>query len=237
MRRRGLLALVALVGVLAVGVVAADRVGEGFAEDRIAERLAPELGTTPAVEIGGPFLLQALRGRYAQVDVTTGPTRLRDVPVARSSTRLTGLRLPLGDAVRGAVDEVPVDEVRSTALVRWDDVEAAVGRSGVELARAGSQVRISGDVSALGTSAPAVALADVAVEADALVLRPRSVEVAGVPLPGAVPDALGGLVGLRLPVPPLPYGLRLQDVRPVDAGLELTGSAAGVVLRSGELRR
>lgn len=215
---------------LLVGLVVADRYGEQVAERRIAEQVAVDLGTEPDVEIDGVFLLQALRGRYDRILVTADRVRLRDVPVRDFTATLTGVDLPVRTALAGAPDGVPAEQLRSTGLLAWDDLERQVGGQ-LQLGAAGDQVRVSGTVAAFGQEAPAEARADVAVDGDALVLRVRALTVSGQSYTGPLPAALGGDTGLRVPVPELPYGLRLASARPQDDGLLVEGVGRDVVLR------
>lgn len=227
-----------LVLVLAL-VVGADRAAEQIAEDRIAARLAADLGRTPEVEVlRAPFLTQAVRGRYHDLRVRADQVRLRDVPVRDFEATLSGVRLPLRTALSGGGDAVPVERLDVTGVLAWSDLQAAIGRPDLRIGPAGDGVRVSGTVSAFGQQAPAVALADVELDSGAgggatLALRVRSIEVAGAAYTGPLPEALGGGAGLRVPVPPLPYDLRLSGVEPTERGLVLRGSGRDVVLRQG----
>ena len=232
MRRLAVAVLLALVVALVVG---ADRAAEQVAENRVAQQIAADVGAAPDVEIAGfPFLTQALRGRYDEMVVSAPRARLRDVPVQDLTATLSGVRVAARDALSGGLDAVPVERLSTTALVAWDDLERAAALPGLQLAPAEDGVRVTGTVSAFGQTLPAVALAGVEVDSagpGTLVLRVRSVEIGGAAYTGPLPAALGGAGGLRVPVPPLPYDLRLTEARPAERGLVLSGTARDVVLR------
>ena len=62
-------------------------------------------------------------------------------------------------------------------------------------------------------------------------LRIRNVAVAGINLPGLVLNQLLPALNVPIPLPQLPYGLRLDELRPSEAGLVVSGSADAVVFR------
>ena len=222
--------LVTLV-VLALGVVAADRVGEQVAEGLVADRLAPRLVGQPEVEVEGvPFLTQVLAGRYDRVRVEAAGVRGLDLALTDLRGTISGLQLPLSDAVAGRIGEVPVDRLQAQALVPWSELEAAVADRGVALSAAGPQLRVAGQVRVRGGEVGAVSLSDVRVEDGAVVVRASRFEVDGAPPADALARTLRDRFDLRVPVGDLPYGLALTDLRVERDGLAVTTSASDVVL-------
>lgn len=227
--KRGLL-VVALV--LLVALVAADRVAEQVAEGRVADQLRAELGAEPEVEVEGlPFLTQALRGRYGRVRVAAEQVPGGGVVVRRFAARLSDLRLPPGQALRGRVDAIPVSQLQGSALVAYDDLEAAAGTPGLQLSAEGDLLRVTGRATLLGQDVEASAVSDVRLDGDVLAVSAQRFELAGRPVPEAVGAALRDRFDLRLPVPDLPYGVRLDGLQVLPDGVRVSGVAQDVVLR------
>ena len=223
-----LLALLVL-GALLVG---ADRVAEQVAERALAEQLEAELGTRPTVEIAGfPLLTQALRGRYDELRVAAPRAREGAVTVEDLSATLRGAQVPLGDALGGAVDAVPVEELAATGVVTYAQLEALAGAGDLELAHDPQGVRVRGSVRVLGRTVTASAVSSVALDGDTLVVRATRLDVEGARPPAAVERALRDRLDLRLPLPPLPYDVTLREVSPGPRGITVSGTARDVVLR------
>jgi len=222
--------LVALV-VLLLLLVGADRVAEQVAEGRIADQLAADLSSTPQVEVGGfPFLTQALSGRYRTITVS-GDSASRDgVRISDFTADLSGVQVPLSDALGGRVSDVPVDRLRGTALITYADFARSADVRGLELSPDGDQVRVTGPLSVLGQDLTVTALSDVALEGEQVLLTAQSFEVNGSPVSSVVSGALSGRLDLRVDVDELPYDLRLTDVETGERGIELSGTARDVVL-------
>lgn len=233
--------LILLLVVLAVVLVVADRWAVRRAEREVARSLqrSEDLTRTPDVTIAGfPFLTQAVRGRYRQVDVT-----LRDVPgeqgvrVDRLETRLRGVRLPLREVTGGAVQQVPVDRADATAVVGFAALDAAVD------AQVPSD-RLTVDVGAGSTAerlsvrgrvrAPVVGSVDVSGEAR-LRVRDGALVVDVVPdslnVPGPVRQTVARLLDLSFALPPLPFGFEPTSVAVGPGGITVTATATDVVLK------
>lgn len=222
--------LLALVVLLGVGLVVADRVGERVAEAAIVDRLGTQLGSDPSAQITGvPFITQAVRGRYR--DVRLQATQLRRGPVTVSDLHvdLRGVRVPLADVVGGHVQQVPVDALTVDGLVTYDALATAAG-GGVTLRREGDAVRAETGVPVVGQVS---ALATVTLEGGAVRVRPGNLELNGQPLPSRLQQLVGGALDLRIPVPALPYGAKLTGLQVEDRGVRLLASAQHVTLRAG----
>ncbi len=110
------------VAVLAIvlAIVLSDRVIAGVAEQRAAQFLTTPLGGPATVRVhGSPFLTQAIRGRYADVEVTAadcGSARCRAPPC---TAQLSNVYLPLRALLGGRVTEVPCERVRGTVVLPY----------------------------------------------------------------------------------------------------------------------
>jgi hypothetical protein len=222
-----LVVLVVLLGLLVV----ADRVAVNVAEDRVAGQVQSSGGLAgpPTVDIGGfPFLTQAVAGDYSDVRLQLSAEDL-DKPGTSADVRLRGVHVPLSAVLRGAVREVPVDDVTGTATLSYDLVAGQIG-NGVTLAPDGDRLRVSRSVAVLGQTLPLTAVGRVSLDGNDVVYAVDQVSGAGIEVPQALLSRAGNLLAFRFPVPALPFGLRLTAVRPTDAGLVVDVQATDTVL-------
>ena len=224
--------LVWLVALLAVLVVA-DRAAAAYAGRTLAVGLqrAGALSERPAVDIAGfPFLTQVVRGRYARVEVTATGVPAGDTTVARLDAVLTGARIPLRQALAGAVTAVPVDRVTARALLSYNDLSRRSGDRRLTLTPAGDNVRVRGEVVVLGQRLTAAAVSTVTLKGDAVVVSAQSVEVGNGVADALLTRALRGRFDLRVPVRDLPYGLVVESVTVEPEGVGVRATATDTVL-------
>jgi hypothetical protein len=226
---RALLVVVLLLLGLAV---VADRVAAGLAEDKVAEQLAAKggLAGTPEVDVTGfPFLTQAVAGRYDDVRISVTAEELGQPAGTRADVALHGVHVPLGSALSGSVDRVPVDRVDGTATLSYELLSAKLGGD-TTLRPEGDGLRITKTVEVLGRSLPLTAVGTVSLDGNQLVVDVDEAAGAGVDLPGFLVDRVSDLLDLRYDVPALPFGLQLTSVRPAADGVDIALAAADVVL-------
>lgn len=223
-------ALVLLVGLLVVG----DRVAASATEGVVAERLQESGGLSgvPDVEISGfPFLTQALTGRYDDVVVHASSVQVGDVQIADFTATAQGLQVPITDALSGSVSQVPVDELRSRAVVSYEALSRSSGRRSLTVRPfEGGRVRVTGEVEILGRTLRASSVSRLVVDGPAVVVTAESYDVGPDFADELVTRAIGDSLDLRLPIGPLPYGLQLSDVRAGPDGVIVTSAASDVVL-------
>lgn len=207
--RRLVVVLIVLAALLAV----LDRVGAEAADRAVAERIQAQehLDVRPDVSIHGiPFLTQLVTGDYEQVDVTVrdvGSTGA--VHVARVTAHLEGVSVPFADVIKQDVDRIPVDRATADVVLEFAALNDFLEGKSVEVSAAeGKQVHVVATVAGVDvdTDVP------VTVEQDSLLLT----------LPGGS--------DVRLPLPELPFGIRLEGIRVDGDELVVTGSARDLVL-------
>jgi len=216
--------LVLVLLVLAALLAAADRYLVHLAERTVADQAqaSADLRTRPTVTIHGfPFLTQAVRGRYARIDVSATDLDRGGVRLGRLDATLRGVQLSLGDALKG-VSSIAVESLDARAVVAFADLAHRSGVVGMTIEPEGSDVRVTGRVRVLGQTVRASALSRVSLRNGRIAVTARSVRVLGQTTPGLV-NALAGVLDLLVPVSRLPYGLTLT-------GLDVTPQ--GVVLRA-----
>lgn len=225
-----LVALVVLLGLLLV----ADRAGAAFAGRAVAQQAQAEAGlaAAPEVRIGGfPFLTQALAGRYAQVHVRASDVPAGEVRLSELEAVLTGVEVPLGDALSGSVASVPVSGVRARALLAYGELTRRSGDRRLTVAPAGEgRVRVTGRVEVLGRAVSAVAVSRVEVDGGDVLLTAESYEVGDQAADAALSRALGDRLDLRVPVQELPYGLAVTGVEVLPDGVAVLATAGRTVL-------
>ena len=219
---------------LLLGVaVVLDRVAVGLAEDRVAQQVAEraDLAGTPEVDITGfPFLTQAVSGRYSDVRVGLTADQLGQPAGTRADVSLRGVRLPLPDALSGAVEEVPVERVDGTATLSYDLLAEELGGD-TTLTPDADGLRITRTLEALGVEVPVTATGTLSLDGQELVLDVTEAEAAGADVPGFVLDRAEDLLDFRYAVPALPSGLQLTGVRPETDGVRVRVEATDTVLR------
>jgi hypothetical protein len=219
-------------------LVAADRVGLAVAERQVAAELqrTAGLGSRPEVDVHGvPFLTQALTGRYERVDVVArdvpaGEVRGAPVVLPRLSATLRGARLPLSDAVSGAVASLPVDRVDARAVLPFDVVRQGSEVADLEVAAEGERLRLRGTVRVFGEELAGSALSRLSVDDGQVVVTAESFDLGAGIADRLVTRALAGRFDARLSLGALPYGLQVDGVTVQDDGLALTAGADDAVL-------
>lgn len=229
-----LVIVVAVLAVLGVGVLLLDRVLAATAERKAAEYLSAPFGHPATVHLrGGSFLPQALRGRYRDVEVL-GTLRIGEIRGATLVAHLTNAHLPPRELLGGRARELPCERVTGRLVLPYAELARVAPIPGLALTFEGERLMASAALPVPGISQ----LARVGGEAvltlapgGAIWLRIRGVSVAGLTLPGLVLNQLLPTLNVPVPLPPLPYGLRLDELRPTAGGLVVDGSAEAVVLR------
>lgn len=228
--------VLAVLAVLAAVAVLADRLLAAEAERRASAYLATPLGQAVELHVhGSPFLTQAVRGRYRDVEVHGRDLAIGVFRTTTLAAHLTNAYLPLRALLGRRVRELPVEHVHGHVLIPYREL-ARVGpvpglrffyRDDTLIATARLPVPGLGQVA--GVSGEAVA----SIGADGtVVVRVRNIAVAGFNVPGIVVSQLAPALAFAVPLPPLPYGLRIEQLMPTPDGLRVAGSAAAVVLRA-----
>lgn len=229
-----LLVAAAVVLVAVVGVALLDRVLAATAERRASEYLSEPFGHPATVRIhGGRFLPQALRGRYRDVEVL-GTLRIGAIHGATLVAHLTNAYLPPRELLGGRARELPCERVTGRLVVPYPELARVAPIPGLSLSFEGERLMATAALPVPGISQ----LARVGGEAvltlapgGAVWLRVRGVSVAGLTLPSIVLNQIIPTLNVPIALPPLPWGLRLDELRPTASGLVVDGSAEAVVFR------
>jgi hypothetical protein len=219
-----------VVVLVAALLLVADRVSRALAESAISRSLAVNapFDRPPSVSIDGfPFLTQVVAGKYREIDISGTGLRLGDISGAGLDAHLHGIHLPLGDIVRRDVTSLPIDEIDGDVTLPYSELARLTGVAGLVLTEDGSAVRAT--VPVLG-SASASGTGTVQVVGSAIKINVLSLEAAGVSLPSALVRSVSEAISVPIPLPALPYQLKIESVLPTATGIAVRGSASHVVL-------
>ncbi|QSB14525.1 DUF2993 domain-containing protein [Natronosporangium hydrolyticum] len=238
-------------GLLLIGVVVADRVGESVAESIVADQIEQELAANgvstdpPETSVDrNPFLTQVFAGRYHSITVRLRNVGTAELELAEVDLVATGVSAPLGTLL-SRDGEIVADQLAGTTTIDYDDLLdlpelAGLELGGLDLSRlelAGGddgqlQVRVPAELFSLDLVLAGTAEVTVANGAVALAVTSLEVaEPADLP-PGAdaVLDQTAEQLSLAVPLPALPYDLRLDEVAVTSAGLAVVVSGEQVTL-------
>lgn len=227
--------LVALVAGTALVLPRLDRRCAALAEEKAAEFLSAPFGHPVTVRVNGrPFLTQAVRGRYADVEVSGG-LRIGEISGATLVAHLSNAYLPLRDLLGRRASELPCERVRGQLLLPYRELARVTRIPGLKLRYYRGRLLAAAALPVPGISQLVQVNGDAVLSlgpgGGSVWLRLHGVTVVGITLPSVVMSQLLPTLTVPVPLPPLPYGLRFDAVRPTAAGLEVDGAAEAVVLR------
>jgi hypothetical protein len=232
------IALGIVLAVLALGLVVVaprlDRLTATRAEQAASRYLTEPFGGPARVRVTDrPFLTQALRGVYRNIEVA-GELRLGAISGATLAAHLTNVRLPTRELLGGRTREVVCDRVEGRLLLPYDQLAAASKIPGLTLRFSGETLHASAAVPVPGLN-QIVRLRGEAVlssaASGAVWLRVNGVSVVGVAVPSILWNQILPVLNVPIPLPDLPYGLHIDALRPTAAGLVADGSALAVAFR------
>ena len=184
---------------------------------------------------GFPFVTQAVRGEFEEVDVTVRDLERDGVVVERIDATLRGVEVDLNDALNGRVSAVPVDRGEATLRLSYGDVNQYLTR------RPGNIRLVVRDgkpyvVSSFGV--PGVGQLDVEGTPTVRVTKTSvRVSVSGVhPVTGSTTlnDALARAAGVRasftIPLDDLPFGIEVSGAELTESAMLVDATATGFVI-------
>lgn len=230
-RRAVALVLLALVVLLVI----ADRLTESATAHALAVRARQTglLASDPAVVIRGfPFLTQAFRGRYDEIDVTTHGIHRGGLRIDTVIAHFHGVHVGLVAALDGSVAKVPIDRADGEADITYADLDAFLATKKLRLTATATGVQIAGASTVGGTRIPISGPVTVTVAQGVLALTPAAATLRGPAgaLPAAAAATVAAAYTVRVPLIDLPFGLRLQTLSLQSTGLRITAAATGLTV-------
>jgi len=221
------------VAVLAVLLVAADRISVAVAESQVSDRLTSAYGLPdkPGVSIAGfPFLTQVAAGDYQQIDVSASQVPADGATLHDLKVRLSGVHATVGQVLGNGSSMVTADHAAGSALVGFGTVDRRLP-GGLRLHPDGKNLSVSGRLAYHGVHIPVSATVAVGVSDSGIKVSPLRVNVPG--LPGLPVSAYSSQLRIVVPLRTLPLHLHLTSVYVTPDGLRIAASARHVQFARG----
>ncbi|MGP4027540.1 LmeA family phospholipid-binding protein [Actinomadura sp. 3N407] len=223
--------LVVLLILAIVGVVAADRIGVRIAEDRIAQEVSAQSDLTqpPEVTIHGiPFLTQVIGGEYGHIELAIGDWTEQGVTVTDVRVDMRGVSAPLSEVTGGNTANVTARTATVSAVVPYPLIKKHAPKEVKRIAPKGDNLAVDMEGSVLGFRLSGTGVVEVEPTARGIAVSPVSVESNGGP---QVPlAAMKRQLTWVVPVPALPLGAKITEIRPTAEGLRVGATAENVKL-------
>jgi hypothetical protein len=157
---------------------------------------------------------------------------LDGVPANGLRAELHGVHLPLSAVFGGSVHSLPVDSITGSISFTYAEIASFTQLDGLALQEQDGQLHATANlvIPGLNTTAAVSGVAAVAVVDGTLRLSVTQLAVAGVAVPSSALTALAATLAVPIPIPALPYGLRVTAVTPGVGGVEVDGTATNVVI-------
>jgi hypothetical protein len=236
-----------LVGFVIVGALlcaaagVADRAAANEAENRIADSVKQEAAANgvqfsgePDVRIGGyPFLTQAVRGKYQSVRITLKDLRAEGVSLPELVVDAEDIDAPL-DTVLNGTGPIVAKTVSGTGVIDLNTILALVNEPGLTLTTQGDRLIFRIPLQISGIAVPLVGSGKVAITDSKLQVSLEKVETeSGQKLPPQANQLLQqekAKWSVTIPLPILPYKLRLKSARITASGLIIDAEAKDITL-------
>ncbi|TAM92289.1 MAG: DUF2993 domain-containing protein [Jatrophihabitans sp.] len=228
------LVVVAVVAALVLAAALADRTLVSLAERKASEYLAEPFDHPPAVRVhGAPFLTQVIRGRYGRIEVAGGGLRVGEIAGASLQARLSNVYLPARDLLLRRATELPCERVAGSLVLPYGELARVSRVPGLALAFQDGRLVASASLPVPGISqlARVSGRAALTLDGGTVWLRVSGLSVAGLSVTALVIRQLLPHMNVPIPLPPLPWGLRLEQLHAAESGIVVEGAAAAVVFR------
>src|SRR5215467_13315042 len=213
--------------VLAVLLVAADRISVAVAENQISDRLTSAYGLAgkPGVTITGfPFLTQVVAGDYQQIDVSANQVSAGGAELHDLNVRLTGEHATVSQVLGNGSSMVTADRAAGSAMVGFGTVDHRLP-SGFQLHPVGKNLSVSGTLAVGGVRIPVAATVALGVSGSGISVTPVHISVPGI---ATLPSAYSSQLRVVVPLSTLPLHLRLTSVHVTPGGLRIGAAARHV---------
>ena len=229
------------------GLVVADRIAVGVAEDRIGEQAKKELvarniSTTqnPKVHISGfPFLTQVLHGRYEKITIRVVAPESNGVKFDDINLTAQTVLADTNSVLKGT-GHVTAAQVSGSSALGWDAVRQILEVSGlpgvdlstIKISVTNNVVNLQLPVEAYGQKVSVLASGTLQIDGGAIKLRLTDVRVDGAANASAqrLIDQYKNRLVVDLNVPAMPYKLVINKVATSAAGISIVASADNVLL-------
>jgi hypothetical protein len=229
------LIVVAVLAAVAVGIGLADRSIAALAERTASTYLAEPFGQPPTVRVHAtPFVTQALRGRYRDVEVAGGGLQVGEISGATLDARLSNVLLPPRELIGRRSRGVACEQVVGRLLLPYGELARVSRVPGLTLAFERGHLMAGASLPVPGFSQLASVRGQARLEVDgnAVWLRVSELSVAGLSVTTLLLRQLMPRMNVAIALPNLPWGLHIDELEPGEAGLLVHVSAAAVLFRA-----
>jgi hypothetical protein len=241
-RRWGLVLLV-LVLLVAGLLVIGDRVAANAAERLIADQVSQEMAkrkvtaSEPAVTVGGfPFLTQVLDEKFKSITIVLRDVSGEGVKLPELNVRATNV-VATRQTLMSGTGQVTAENVAGTATIDYASVTELirnrVNLPGLKLSEKDGKLNAVLPTQILNQPITLTGTADLTVKGGVVQVRFRKLSAEGMNQNPLVQSALtqyAQQISIPIPVPALPFGLRITEVKPLVTGIAISGSADNVPL-------
>ena len=230
--------VVALAGLLVVG----DRVAAGVAEDRVAAMIADraadygvQSARPPDVDFAGfPFVTQVIGGRYDRIDIHLVDLSTGDLTLPRFEIHAFEVTAAVSD-VLGGNGPIVAGRLQADGHISYDTLTTVLSdATSAKVSRTpDGLLQVAATVEVMGHQIPVIGTANVTFDGTVLRVVGENFIADGVDLPPGgqeVLDLMAQSFSREIPVPALPYGLVLEDLRLEADSRVLSASAQDVPL-------
>ena len=178
--------IVAVLAIVALSIVLADRMGATVAERKASQVLSEPFGHPPTVRVHGtPFLTQALRGHYRDVEVSGGGLQVGEIAGATLQAHLYNALLPARELLGGRAGQLPCERVTGRIVLPYGEIARVSRIPGLSLRYERDHLIASAALPVPGISqlARVSGRAELSVIDSIVWLRVRGVSVAGISVP------------------------------------------------------
>ncbi len=241
-RRNKLVIWLVSVGVVLGLLVVGDRVAAGIAEDRVATLIAERAADhgvqserPPDVDITGfPFLTQVVAGEYGQIDIHLDDLSSGELTLPKLEIRAMEVSAALSDVLNGN-GPIVAARMEADGHISYESLTSILeeATSAKVTPKGDGLLEVSATVEVFGQQIPVTGSATITFNGSVLQLVGQNFTAAGVDLPPGgqeILDAMAQDFSRDIPVPSLPYGLVLEDLRLEDDSMVLSASAQDVPL-------
>ena len=227
---KALIALLVVLALLAAGLVVADRVGESYASNLIAQQLTSQLrlSQSPDVKVTGvPFLTQWAAGNYREIDISIPSVTAQSITVENVQTTVKNVHtkpfVTSGSDLRSA----SAGSVNLHGLVPFSAIPLP---SGFAATASGSQLKVSGTVTVFGASVPVTAIENITLQGSTVNFNPTNVQANAGGFQVDVSGTVTRQLAVSVNVSGLPFGVQVTGVAVDPSGLLATAQGENVSL-------
>jgi hypothetical protein len=225
-------ALIGTIVVLALLVVGADIGARLFAQNQAEKALREHYpaAADPNVQIHGfSFLLQAFKGDYSHIEMSSQNVTLGALTNVQMHVDLHDVQLPLSDAIGGDVSDLVARRADFQAVIPATSLGDALDQQNLTVTpTADGLVQIGTTVTIAGQTIPVTVAASASITDGSLALTAKLISAAGMTLPPNVTQALQARLSVKLPLSALPFSIKAAGVSAQDGALVVTATGTNI---------